>query len=128
MENNENIEKKEEKSNLSFFEPVKEYKPDAQSSMKKNLLVLALGSIAGLISALVANMLASTISIMFWAFTSNGPMYNLVRYGQLFVYTILLYVFCYWMFRKWDHTKTNKAIFLSSYFLLYIVMFLIAVV
>lgn len=124
MDNQENVEKKTDKPNLSFFEPVKEYKPDTQSTMKTNLLILGLGSIAGLISALVANMLANTISIMFWAFTENGQLYLLVFWGQLVIYTILLYVFCYWIFNKWEHTKITKTIYLSSYFLLYIVMLL----
>lgn len=123
MEEKKTNEQKEQKSNLSFYAPV-DSTPNVQSASKKNLMVLVVGSLAGLISALVAHMLANTISIMFWAFTENGPMYLLVLYGQLLVYTILLYIFSYWVFKKWEHTSTNKTIFLSSYFLFYIIMFL----
>lgn len=119
--------KNEQKADLSFFAPVQETRTE-HNDFKKNIMILLLGATAGLVSALIAHMLANTISIMFWAFTQNGPMYLLVLYGQLFVYTIGLYVFSYWMFRKWDHTKTQKLIYLASYFLLYVVMILFWVI
>ncbi len=125
----EENKKQEEKSNLSFFKPAELTEKDKRSENRKQALFVGIfGFFAGLLSAIIANMLASVISIMIWAFTENSGIYFLLLFGQFILYSVILYIVCYKIYTLIDPDTENKKTYLISYATLYIIMFIVWVV